>query len=162
MCLSRNSDAVAPSCNGFEQRVENTLSTTSVAPASCAISATALMSITSRVGLVGVSRKNVLAGAHRLAPGIEIGAVHQRGCDAVARQVPLDHVEAGAEQSLEATIWSPARTCPISAVVTAAIPVAVARRRRFERHHALLEHRHRGLRSANTDSPALVLKVFPR
>ena len=106
----------------------NTLSTTSLAPASCAISATAAMSIDleRRIGRrLHEERLGVLL--HRVLPGVEIGAVDQRRGDAEARQPFLDHPAAGAEQRLGGDHVIAGRTSPISAVVTAAMPVAVER-----------------------------------
>ena len=77
------------------------MSTTKVAPAACAIFATAAMSMTSSTGLVGLSRKNVLVfGANRFSPLVEIGAVDEGRGDAEARQEILDHPAARAEQRL--------------------------------------------------------------
>ena len=57
--------------------------------------------MTSSAGLVGVSRKKVLVlRPHRVAPGLEIAAVHQRRSDAEARQIVLDDVAARAEHGL--------------------------------------------------------------
>ena len=86
------------------------------------------MSITSSIGLVGDSRKNALVffrtasfQASRSVPSTSVEATPKRGSHSstTQRQEP--------NSAFAATTWSPARTMPISAVVTAAMPVAVAR-----------------------------------
>ena len=58
---------------------------------------------------------------------VEVGAVDQRRRHAEARQVVFDDVATGAEQRLRRDDVVAGPTWPISAVVTAAMPVAVAR-----------------------------------
>jgi hypothetical protein len=86
------------------------------------------MSSTSSVGLVGLSRKNALvlgrtACFHwsRSSPSTSVEATPKRGRNSSITQRHEPN------SALAATTWSPARTCPISAVVTAAMPLAVAR-----------------------------------
>ena len=101
------------------------------------------MSISSSVGLVGLSRKNALRlRPHRLPPGVEVGAVDQRRGDAEARQELGDHIVAGAEQRARGDD------------MVAGLQVAEQRRRHrrhaarhgaarlraFQQAHALLEH----------------------
>jgi hypothetical protein len=95
---------------------------------------------------------------HRLAPLVEIVAVDQRRGDAVAGEVVLDHVEAGAEQRLGCHD------------VIARSDLAHQRggdrrhsgrgcargRRAFERSHALLEHGHRRVGKAGI----LIARLF--
>ena len=92
----------APSSSGcWKSGVAKTLSTTSLAPALWAISATAAMSMTSSVGLVGLSRKKALVFLRAaFFHCSEVVAVDQRRGDAVARQQVLDDVAARAEQRL--------------------------------------------------------------
>ena len=116
------------------------------------------MSITSSVGLVGVSRKNALVfGRTAFFHCAEIGAVDQRRGDAEARQPFLDHPAAGAEQRL--------RRDDVVAGAHQAHQRGGHRRHAgrgrarglgaFERRHALLEHARRsGWSSANRRSPA--------
>ena len=64
---------------------------------------------------------------HRLAPGVEVGAVDERRLDAEARQQFFDDVKTRAEQSARRDDMVAGFQLPISAAVTAAMPVAVAR-----------------------------------
>ena len=100
---------------------------------------------TSSVGLVGVSRKNVLVfGRIALRHCVEIGAVDQRRGDAEARQEILDHVAAGAEQRL-ARRRRGRRPSPGPSARRDRRHAGRGRARglrAFERGHALLEHRH--------------------
>ena len=90
----------APSSSGrWKSGVAKTLSTMSRALACCAISATAAMSISSSVGLDGLSRKNAFVfGRTAFRHASRSRAVDQRRGDAEARQEILDDVAAGAEQ----------------------------------------------------------------
>ena len=62
-----------------------------------------------------------------VAPLREVATVHQRCRHAEAGQQILHDVATGAKQGARATTWSPAFTSPISAAVTAAMPLAGAR-----------------------------------
>ena len=92
------------------------------------MSAMARRSYTSSVGLVGVSRNSTLvfgrtAARHwsRSAPSTSVVSTPKRGSTSsmMYRQEP--------NSARAATTWSPARTWPIIAAVTAAMPLAVAR-----------------------------------
>ncbi len=123
----------------------NTLSTTSVAPASCAISRDGgdVDDFERRIGR-GFEEKGLGVRPHRVAPLLEVGAVDQRRGDAEARQIILDDIAAGAEQRLRRDH------------VVAGLELADQRQRdgrhagrggargfgAFERRHALFEHGH--------------------
>jgi hypothetical protein len=86
------------------------------------------MSITSSVGLAGLSRKNAFVSsrtasrqAERSGPSTRVERTPKRGSHSsiTQRQEP--------NRALAATTWSPALSWPIRAAVTAAMPVAVAR-----------------------------------
>ena len=86
------------------------------------------MSRISSVGLVGLSRKKVFvlgrtAARHcaRSSPSTRVEATPNRGKSSSTTQ------RHDPNSAFAATTWSPARTCPISAAVTAAMPLAVAR-----------------------------------
>jgi len=65
---------------------------------------------------------------HRLFPLVEIKPIDQRGLDAVARQQVFHHIAAGAEHCFRRHhVVAGLQRPPSTAVVTAAIPVAVAR-----------------------------------
>ena len=69
------------------------------APIALASLATAAMSTTSSVGLVGLSRKNSLVFGRTAFSQLSMSrAIDQRGLDAVSRRQRLDHPAAGAEQ----------------------------------------------------------------
>ena len=81
---------------------------------------------------------------HRLAPLLEVGAVDQRRGDAVARQVLLDHVAAGAEQRLggDDVVAGPDLAHQRGGDRRHAGRGRARGLRAFERRHALLEHGH--------------------
>jgi hypothetical protein len=115
--------------SGFwKSGVANTLSTTSRAPAARAISATAAMSISSSVGLDGLSRKKARVSgrtaarhASRSGPSTSVEATPKRG-----RKSAMTYWHEP-NKAREATTWSPARRSQRSAAVTAAMPLAIAR-----------------------------------
>ncbi len=87
---------------------------------------------------------------HRIAPLLEVGAFHQRRGDAVARQVVLDHVAAGAEQGLGGHDMVAGAQLPHQGGGDGRHAGCGRARglRAFERAHARLEHRHRRVREA--------------
>ena len=117
------------------------------------------MSITSSVGLVGLSSKRGLGvGAHRRAPGGKVRALDQRRGDAETRQQLFDDIKTRTEQRL--------RRDDVIARLELAHQrggdrrhAARGRARRlgaFEQRHAALEHRHRRIGEARIDEPRRV------
>uniref|UniRef100_UPI00311F889F hypothetical protein n=1 Tax=Thauera sp. SDU_THAU2 TaxID=3136633 RepID=UPI00311F889F len=105
-----------------------TLSTTTLAPIWLASRATPAMSITSSVGLVGLSRKKTLVFLRtapsqlaRSRPSISVHSIPYFGASVstTQRQEP--------KRARAATIWSPAFNWQRMAAETAAMPEAVAR-----------------------------------
>ena len=87
-------------------------------------------------------KKRLGAGAHRLAPGVEIGAVDERRMHAVAGQMLLDDIEAGAEQRLGGDDMIAGANLPHQRRGDRRHSGRgrARRGRAFERRHALLEH----------------------
>ncbi len=97
-----------------------------------------------------LEKEGLGVGLHRLAPGLEVPAVDQGRGDAVAGEVLLDDVEAGAEQRLggDDMVARPHLAHQRGGDGGHPGRGRARGRRPFERAHALLEHVHGGIGEA--------------
>ena len=119
----------APSASGFcRAGVQKQLSTTSRAPALCAISASAAMSQTSVSGLVGVSASRILVLPGRMAAFHSATSV----CETKVVSTPKRAISLPSSLMMEPktereqTMWSPACKTDRQSRVSAPMPLAVA------------------------------------